>query len=520
MSINWQTSERTTGYVEYGNTPALGTSTPSDQAFMTKHTIQLTDLDLNTAYYYRVVFEDASGNAGRSDIRTFSTFPSLRISNNSSWNMVEDIWGLNQIDENVLVKSRFETDVVVDFDRSLVGWWQFNEEEDFNDCSTYLNNAINNGTLFTTSGRISGARVFDGIDNYIRLPDSITLQPTNAITVEVWMRPECISGFGNVVSMKLQSSSNKGVTLRMKDNKLQFLIGNGATMVNMVSSPVFDEHEWYHVVGRWDGKDVSLWVNGKKLPVTAILEGPLQYEATRSMMIGSWEGWKEHGFDGTIDEVRIWNRALLPEEIEASYNARMRDLSTFRFSDLTAGTYQYRAYAVDVTGNMAQTELKTVTVEEGQNVAFTINTTVPENDNSIVAASYSPSDENSSMSSTQPVLAAVNNEPDGGEDLFLSLGKDAIVMAAASDEKASEDTSVEIAPVTMPAKHVDSFPTHRWSFLASILGTVILCFFGIGRLISCRRMLPGTSLMSNHGLSVPTATYLKTQICSVFDRRD
>jgi len=66
-------------------------------------------------------------------------------------------------------------------------------------------------------------------------------------------------------------------------------------------------------------------------------------------------------FNGTIDEVQIWNHALSEEEINASYNTGVYRLY-HNFTNLTEGTYTYTAYAQDLAGNVNQTETRTITL--------------------------------------------------------------------------------------------------------------------------------------------------------------
>ncbi|VVB94670.1 Concanavalin A-like lectin/glucanases superfamily protein [uncultured archaeon] len=65
-------------------------------------------------------------------------------------------------------------------------------------------------------------------------------------------------------------------------------------------------------------------------------------------------------FNGKIDEVRIYNRVLGPEEIKASYNAGINRLY-HNFTNLPDGVYSYRAYAQNLMGNVNQTETRTLT---------------------------------------------------------------------------------------------------------------------------------------------------------------
>ncbi len=68
-------------------------------------------------------------------------------------------------------------------------------------------------------------------------------------------------------------------------------------------------------------------------------------------------------FKGSIDEVRIWNRALSPEEIKASYDAGIYRLYS-NFTNLANGKYSYRAYAQNSQGNVKQTKKRTLKIAQ------------------------------------------------------------------------------------------------------------------------------------------------------------
>ncbi|MBW2966163.1 hypothetical protein KY342_03600, partial [Candidatus Woesearchaeota archaeon] len=67
-------------------------------------------------------------------------------------------------------------------------------------------------------------------------------------------------------------------------------------------------------------------------------------------------------FTGKIDEVRIYNRSISHEEINASYNASMYRYN-ISFNDYPDGNYSYVAYAQDKAGNVNNTETRQVTFD-------------------------------------------------------------------------------------------------------------------------------------------------------------
>ena len=82
---------------------------------------------------------------------------------------------------------------------------------------------------------------------------------------------------------------------------------------------VFKFNEWVHIVGTYNGKEAIIYVNG-------------QQSAKRSISVDSFKAKNEHFFigadqhgnreylSGSIDDVRIYNRALSPTEVQALYD--------------------------------------------------------------------------------------------------------------------------------------------------------------------------------------------------------
>ena len=91
---------------------------------------------------------------------------------------------------------------------------------------------------------------------------------------------------------------------------------DGAAPCNLKYTPFEPEvDEWYHYTATYDGKEVKFYVNGEsvgKLPCPEGLdETPNTLKIAHSQMFGNnWD------FPGTIDEVRIYNRALSDAEVK------------------------------------------------------------------------------------------------------------------------------------------------------------------------------------------------------------
>jgi len=373
VTITWTTDEPATSQVEYGTTGNLGLSTGINTSLVTNHSITLTGLNTDTTYYYRVKSEDASGNLAISDVYSFNTFASLSISFTSPTDADNTLVNRNWTEINTSIDSTFDVSSFIDWDKSLVGYWNFNENSGStaHDKSTYSNDGTLNNNPQWTNGKFGNALEFDGVDDYVDCGSDPSLDITDEITIEVWINPATaqeVCGDGETGNYGVAGKAEEGISgtvwswqLRYgsPDNcRLGFQFngdpeGSRWVTVNQNLTP----GEWYHIVGTFDGTDIKCYLNGA-LKDTNQISG---IKSSNAKLFIAEEGWHNY-FHGLIDEVRIWNRALSEEEIEASYNTNLHSLS-HKFTNLADGTYEYYAYAADLSGNSAETETRTLIID-------------------------------------------------------------------------------------------------------------------------------------------------------------
>ena len=81
---------------------------------------------------------------------------------------------------------------------------------------------------------------------------------------------------------------------------------------------------WWHAVGIIDGTQFAIYINGRLERTATGSYGVLS--SGQSLSIGNLAG-TDHVFDGEMDDVRIYNRILSPQEIAALANSRRRNHS-------------------------------------------------------------------------------------------------------------------------------------------------------------------------------------------------
>ncbi|MCK5594039.1 MAG: hypothetical protein KAI18_02235, partial [Candidatus Aenigmarchaeota archaeon] len=242
----------------------------------------------------------------------------------------------------------------------------FNNNTDFTDYSTYSNDGTNSGSTYTDSGKFGGARSFDGNDDYVSLGDiSDYFEGNDEISVFTWVYPAGKSEqYAQIIGLFSPGTDRQwALTAEADTDTFKGSVYN-STSDAYVSTPwTYQYEQWYYVGFVYDGSYIRLYVNGTEIANT-IHTGNLK-TVSYTAYIGQYYrlgGGDTRVFNGTIDEVIIFNRALTAEEINASYNAGLYRLEA-NMTDLTEGTYTYTAYAQDLAGNINQTETRTLTID-------------------------------------------------------------------------------------------------------------------------------------------------------------
>jgi len=179
------------------------------------------------------------------------------------------------------------------------------------------------GTLHYTEINIppasgKSALRFDGIDDYVEIPNAPSLQITNDLTIEFWVKPFIKEVFQPCVSKSFIHEYEVSVDTREGARKaLAYRHGNG-TSFEAINFPEFfvDEEAWYHVVVVRDAdqKSVTAYKNGRYFgqknytinPVTSV--NPLFIGRRTSLYL-----------KGVLDEIRIYNCVLSSDEINEHY---------------------------------------------------------------------------------------------------------------------------------------------------------------------------------------------------------
>ena len=99
------------------------------------------------------------------------------------------------------------------------------------------------------------------------------------------------------------------------ENKVRFILIQTGSIYKGIDSSVLTAG-WHHIVAVWDGASVKIYVDGVDDSQTPIVGGTVTTITTiANTKIGLDTASAAHYFNGLIDEVRIWDKALQPEDI-------------------------------------------------------------------------------------------------------------------------------------------------------------------------------------------------------------
>jgi hypothetical protein len=226
----------------------------------------------------------------------------------------------------------------------LVGWWPFNGNA--SDESGNGNNGTVNGATLTSDrfGNTGKAYDFDGVDDVIAT--TLIQGSISTYSISCWI---------NTSSTSLNACSGGGAIVQSRGPALQttgktFMIFYGENAIPKITSAINGESLifgkqsvndvndglWHHIVGTWSGvsgtnlalNEVKLYVDGTEITNASNSffdpNGPTQapINSPYNTKFGVFEGCiASKFFEGKIDDIGIWNRALDSSEVVALYNS-------------------------------------------------------------------------------------------------------------------------------------------------------------------------------------------------------
>ena len=244
------------------------------------------------------------------------------------WKEVNGLEGYTE-DTSVPYFTQGQKESIVDVDLSsaehsvdpnTVGLWHFNVSG-----SPTLDETDNNndgdvvGSTWTPSGKFGGAFVFDGDEDYIVAPT--TGMNSHKGTVMAWVKvagPGDLPGYSELIFSHRYGATNTRIYMLKADGTgMSYLVRMGGNSWDDTGCD-FVLDEWAHVALVWDNGNYYAYFNGLEVKSGSYTDfGNLD----SVVHLGNYKATdKKYAFNGTIDEVVIYDEALTEDEIKDIFN--------------------------------------------------------------------------------------------------------------------------------------------------------------------------------------------------------
>jgi len=162
-------------------------------------------------------------------------------------------------------------------------------------------------------GKVGGAISFNG-DNNIIAPDDPVIggDIASSMTLMTWFNSNVPLDAGGAGNRMLEKSNSYFLLQGIVPGGMNFLVKNPGNVTAGIGDSL-DGGVWYHIAGVVDGDEIRIYLNGE-LKGTAAINGPVT-DAQLPLYIGSDDSGNH--FNGMMDQLLIYNRALSEEEINA-----------------------------------------------------------------------------------------------------------------------------------------------------------------------------------------------------------
>ena len=189
------------------------------------------------------------------------------------------------------------------------------------DVSGNGNTGTISGAVRSASGRYGGALSFDGDNDLVTIPDASSLDLSNGMTLEAWVRPEALGTSWRTAVVKEQTNALAyALYAHTNYSGPSGHVYTGGADRRARAGALLPLDAWSHVAATYDGSTIRVYRDGTEIATEPVIgtitasSGPLQIGGTQL-----WSEW----FEGMIDEVRVYNRALSVAEIKTDMETRV-----------------------------------------------------------------------------------------------------------------------------------------------------------------------------------------------------
>ncbi len=238
-----------------------------------------------------------------------------------------------------------------------------------------IDQATQNPRSFTSAPVPNSVMHFDGVDDYVQIPDNSFLNLGATFSIEAYVKPGAAnSGFRAIIDKRDAVTNNSNFSMSViNGTDFGMFIKNGAQELFQVVPGVLQEGRWNLLTATYDGTNLKMYVDGH---LVHTFQSAVSFtNLTVPIQIGRVSNNTEL-FNGELDEVRIWTNVLKPDEIAANTGKQLNGLEfgLIAYYNFNNGVPSGNNTAVTSVTNSAQITAPLGINGSLQNFALTGNT--------------------------------------------------------------------------------------------------------------------------------------------------
>jgi hypothetical protein len=378
-----------------------------------------------------------------------------------------------RLDYNAGLGARFGGSPNQDITRGLIGYWNFDDGAGTN--ANDASDSNNDGTLTNmdpptdwVAGKAGngGALDFagDADDDFVSIANESDYDfTTGDYTIAVWVYSDAAQvDYTGIVSKTAGGSATDawGVGYSNASDKGRFFVNTTTGYHEALADSDIPTGQWVHLVGRLSGTEVGLFVDGVKQGTTGTISGTRDANNGEVEIGRNTQGGPTYDyFDGKIDEVRIYNRAITEAEVRYLYN-KGGPIAHYKM-DEGSGTTAFDSTNITNDGTITGS-----TWVAGQ---YGTALDLDGSDDVVTVTNADPIDFDVGLKTAVTFSAWINADSDGENDIGQVFYKgDSIYLRADNESSGSLDLegSMSLASASATLNVSSALKTNTWHHVA------------------------------------------------------
>ena len=202
---------------------------------------------------------------------------------------------------------------------SLVAYYKMNDATD--ETGSYDGTPTN--VNFNVAGKFGNAGEFNGSSSSI--DTNYPWAFTSIYSISFWAKTSTINTRQIMTGVLASSGANASGRFGFgftSSNTFEFYIANGSSFYQntSVSSISYQDNQWHNYIVVVNGTSIKLYVDGNTTPIANLTSTVLGTTSSDSLFIGKFGAYPGVYFNGSIDQVRIFDKAITANEVTTLYN--------------------------------------------------------------------------------------------------------------------------------------------------------------------------------------------------------